>query len=62
MNKSIIDKDLEQEYQSTTGLMSKPYSSASCYTSSFYEWLIEQFLILKNEKQNEKVTSGTTKS
>lgn len=62
MNKPIIDKDLEQEYQASTGLMSKPYSSSSMYVNSFYEWLIEQFLIYKNKEQNGKSNSRTFES
>lgn len=52
----ITEKDLEMQYQSDTGNIAL-ISATSGYTRGFYDWCLDQLLILKN-KENEKDNMG----
>lgn len=54
----ITERDLEMQYQSDTGnVATVDGKTTSGYTRGFYDWCLEQLLILKN-KENEKDNLG----
>ena len=47
----ITEKDLEMQYQSDTGNFATNNGKVnSGYTRGFYDWCLDQLLILKNQK------------
>lgn len=53
--KPITEKDLELQFQSDTGLSAHKRVTDS-YSRGFYDWCLEQLLILKNMKTKDETT------